>query len=214
MLFRKAWEIGWCVLVFLSIFALWDVSERTCDNHIPILLSRALTTDPWRGFILAFNLIVLSSSFYLNSLFMSMGFLGFLCAFLVSMFETNAHEILIIISAGIVMYECYPMKNKYWFGFKGISAFKNRESLWWRSHWWFTFICGVVFSTSLLYLNYGCRDEICAKCSWWYISEYLFFWSMFSLVWWRIPKNELIEDEILFVTSVPTSLPTSHKLQF
>ena len=99
MLFRRVWLIAWTLLLLLCIIALWDVSEETCQQHIPILLSRALTTDPWRGLILVFNLLAVGSSFYFNSIVIVSGFLGFLCAFLVSMFQTSAHNALIFVSA-------------------------------------------------------------------------------------------------------------------
>ena len=94
MLFRRVWLIAWALLLVICLIALWDVSEKTCDKHIPILLSRSLTTDPWRGFILVFNLLAVGSSFYLNSIVMVAGFLGFLCAFLVSMFQTTRSHFL------------------------------------------------------------------------------------------------------------------------
>ena len=68
MLFRTLWLVGLVVLVILSLVALWDVSYQTCSEQIPILLSRALTTDPYRGLMLAFCLIAVASSLYLNSI--------------------------------------------------------------------------------------------------------------------------------------------------
>jgi hypothetical protein len=190
MLFRKVWFIAWSCLLIICLIALWDVSEKTCDAHVPILLSRALTTDPWRGLILVFNLLAVGSSFYLNSIVMVSGFLGFLCAFLVSMFQTNAHNALIAVSAACVMYECYPVSDQWK----------------WKLHWWSTLVAGVVCSGWLLYSEYGCDTDYCAECSWWYISEYLFFWSMFLIVWWRIDPNEVLHDKIQFV-AVATSEP-------
>lgn len=185
MLFRQVWIGAWVLLVLICLVALWDVSEKTCQKHVPILLSRALTTDPWRGVIIVFNLLAVGSSFYLNSIVMLAGFLGFLCAFLVSMFQTNAHNALIIISTMCIMYECYPQYNERT----------------WKIHWWSTSLVGVICSGWLLYSNFGCDTDYCAECSWWYISEYLFFWSMFLLVWWRIDPNEILHDQIQFVSN-------------
>lgn len=185
MLFRQVWIGAWVLLVLICLVALWDVSEKTCQKHVPILLSRALTTDPWRGVIIVFNLLAVGSSFYLNSIVMLAGFLGFLCAFLVSMFQTNAHNALIIISTMCIMYECYPQDNERT----------------WKIHWWSTSLVGVICSGWLLYSNFGCDTDYCAECSWWYISEYLFFWSMFLLVWWRIDPNEILHDQIQFVSN-------------
>lgn len=197
MLFRRVWLIAWAFLLTICFIALWDVSEKTCDEHIPILLSRALTTDPWRGWILVFNLLAVGSSFYLNSIVMVSGFLGFLCAFLVSMFQTNAHNALIFVSATCVMYECYPQKN---------------ERIW-QVHWWSTIVTGAICCVWLLYSEYGCETDYCARCSWWYISEYLFFWSMFLIVWWRIDPKEVLHDEIQFVSTRKTTDNITQKLE-
>ena len=90
MLFRRGWCIAWLILVMGSTIALVNVSKDTCGYHIPILLSRALTTDPYRGVTLVFCLFAAVSSIYLNSLLLIIGFWGFFSAFLVSMFETAA----------------------------------------------------------------------------------------------------------------------------
>lgn len=179
MLFRKLWLYGWILLVVLSIMALWDVSETTCGERTPILLSRALTTDPWRGFLLAFCLVAVAGSFSLNSRIMIVGFVGFFSAFLVSMFQTNAHNALIAISSVAIMYECFP-----------------RHSLTWKIHWWVTAFVGLSFVSWLLYSDLHCSQPECGNCSYYYILEYLFFWSMFLLVYWRIPYKKQIADEI------------------
>ena len=182
MLFRRVWLYAWCLLVVLSVLALWDVSESTCGEHIPILLSRALTTDPWRGWIVVFNLLAVGNSFYFNSVIMVCGFLGFLCAFLVSMFQTNAHNALILLSSTCIMYECYT----------------RTANTWWAVHWWSTLVMGVACTVWLLFSEYGCATQQCSRCSWWYVTEYLFFWSMFLLVLWRIPADEQLRDHIEF----------------
>ena len=141
MLFRTVWLYAWFALLVLCVVALFDVSEQTCQGHVPILLSRALTTDPWRGWILAFNLLAVGSSFYLNSIVMVTAFLGFLCAFLVSMFQTNAHNALILVSSACIMYETYPAKAHNW----------------WRIHWWATLTDGQRGAASLAAFKRGSR---------------------------------------------------------
>lgn len=185
MKFRTAWLSAWMALLVICIIALVDVSGKTCDQHVPILLSRALTTDPWRGVILAFNLLAVGSSFELNSALMFTGFLGFLCAFLVSMFQTNAHNALIFVSAFCIMYECYPTTS---------------DNVW-SAHWWSTVLFGVACSAWLMYSEYVCTTDMCAECSWWYITEYLFFWSMFLLLLWKIPKDKELRDDLDFINA-------------
>jgi len=210
MLFKTGWRIAWYILVFGSIISLFDVSKDTCGYHIPILLSRALTTDPYRGATLVFCLVSAVSSIYLNSLLLVIGFCGFLCAFLVSMFETaSSHDALILISALLVMYECRP----------GTSEWRPNALIWWKIHWWGTVIAGCICTGWFIYIIYGCDPEPyesgtlpesvrCARCSWWFISEYVCFWSMFMLVYWKIdpllewhdnitPSRAIKESEVI-----------------
>lgn len=179
MLFRNLWLYGWIALILLSIMALWDVAETTCGERMPILLSRALTTDPWRGFLLAFCLVAVAGSFSLNSRILVVGFVGFFSAFLVSMFQTNAHNALIAVSSVAVMYECYPQKVTRW-----------------KIHWWSTTFVGLIFVVWFIYSDFNCETPECGNCSYFYIAEYVFFWSMFLLVYWRIPEKKEITDEI------------------
>jgi hypothetical protein len=207
MLYRHFWLIGLSLLVVLSLVALWEVSYDTCGEQIPILLSRALTTDPYRGLTLAFCLVAVASSLYLDSILLIAGFFGFFSAFLVSMFQTNAHNALILVSAIFVMYECYPQNNTVW-----------------KVHWWLTVVAGLVCAGWLVYSVYGCVPEDyecrlyfadtqvgdnctspppasvqCSRCSWWYISEYVFFWSMYGLVYWIIPDGLVWRDNVHLV---------------
>jgi len=207
MLYRTFWLIGLVVLVILSVVALWEVSYDTCGEQIPILLSRALTTDPYRGLTLAFCLVAVASSLYLNSILIVAGFFGFFGAFLVSMFQTNAHNALILVSALFIMYECYPTPT-------------NRV---WSLHWWSTVAVGMICSGWLVYSVYGCNptdyDDSgplpesvrCARCSWWYITEYLFFWSMYGLVYWRVPADLVWRDK---VSIIPPQKTPPRKLVF
>ena len=75
--FRKGWLLAFAILIVGSLTALVNVSKETCGVHIPILLSRALTTDPYRGATLVFCLFAAFSSVYLNSILLSVGFFGF-----------------------------------------------------------------------------------------------------------------------------------------
>lgn len=190
--FRKCWLIAWLLLVSGSTIALIHVSKDTCGEHIPILLSRALTTDPYRGVCLVFCLFAAISSIYLNSVLLTIGFVSFYSAFLVSMFDTaTSHDALILIGAMLVMFECRPGKNIYW-----------------KTHWWATVAAGNICAAWFLYIIYMCEapeydgglplpDAVyCARCSWWFISEYVCFWSMFMLVYWRIDPNLTWHDRI------------------
>lgn len=213
MLYRHVWFIGLGLLIVLSLVALWEVSYDTCGKQTPILLSRALTTDPYRGLTLAFCLVAVASSLYLNSLLLIAGFFGFLSAFLVSMFQTNAHNALILVSAIFVMYECYPKEG-------------NIE---WKAHWWLTMAAGIICAGWLVYSVYGCdpvdyhcrlyfaetqvgddctlpppESVQCSRCSWWYISEYVFFWSMYSLVYWIIPDKLVWRDKVHLLEKTAT----------
>ena len=162
------------------------MSKSTCGYYTPILLSRALTTDPYRGATLGFCLMAAVSSIYFHSLLMTISFFGFFSAFLVSMFETAAsHDTLILLSAVIIMYECRPI-----------------DSVLWNVHWWGTVVAGSITIGWFIYIIVGCRPVSytsgplppsveCARCSWWFVSEYICFWSMFMLVYWKIdPKLE------------------------
>lgn len=202
--FRKGWFFAWIILIVGSLTALINVSYETCGEHIPILLSRALTTDPYRGATLVFCLFAAFSSIYLNSILMSVGFFGFFSAFLVSMFQTAAsHDALILMSSILILWECWP-ENK----------------LWWKIHWWFTIISGAICTTWFVYIIYGCepvewQGEIpmpgsvrCARCSWWFLSEYICFWSMFMLVFWKIDPALTWHDQFGQV-EVSSSLSSS-----
>lgn len=182
--FRTYWLISWTLLIIGSIIALVDVSKQTCDEHIPILLSRALTTDPYRGGTLVFCVFAAISSIYLNSILLTVAFFGFFASFLVSMFETaTSHDALILGGALLVMWECWPGKNIYW-----------------KIHWYFTvassFVClgwfmyAIFWCDAVEYTDGPLPDSVrCRRCSWWYITEYVTFWSMFMLVYWKIDPS-------------------------
>ena len=195
MLFRRLWIVAWIIMVSLCLVALWDISWQTCSSHTPILLSRALTSEPYRGFLLSFCVLAFVSSFFLQSIILIAGFLGFLCAFLVSMFTTpTTHDALIIMSSICVMYECWPTQT---------SGRSNKIMLWWKAHWWFTSVAAIVCTVWMLSSSSICDTVQCERCSWWYISEYIFFWSMYLLVYWRVPMSLQWSDAVKY-NSVPT----------
>lgn len=193
-LLRTCWCAAWGLLVVGSTIAAIDVSYKTCGTHIPILLSRALTTDPYRGATLVFCLFASISSIYLNSIILTTAFFGFLGAFQISMFLTpSSHDALILFSSILVMYECLPPK----------------ENIKWRIHWTFTVISGLFCIGWFLYIIYGCDaagydgplplppEVYCARCSWWFVTEYVTFWSMFMLVYWKIKPGSRWRDQIM-----------------
>ena len=182
MLLRRVWIYGWMTLVMFNIVALLDVSTQTCGYIYPILLSRALTTDPYRGVTLGYCLLAIAMSFSINSSFLLAGFLGFFSAFLVSMFETSAHNALILVSSLLILYECTPAKSS--------------TNTTWKYHWQFTIVAGMVCNLWLLYAHLLCDTQVCERCSRWYISEYVLFWSMYLLVYWRIPSATVVQDAI------------------
>lgn len=185
MFFRRAWVFGWMLLVTLCVIALWDVSYTTCQEHIPILLSRALTNDPHRGIMLCFCLVALVSVAIFRRFGMIVGFASFFCAFLVSMFETNAHDAFILLGSACILYECRPPCScSNWL---------------WQLHWWITFCTGTTCLGFLIWTELGCVEGdifYCQECSWWYITEYVFFWSLYLLVYWRIPTGLNVQDNM------------------
>ena len=189
MLYRTFWLLGLGVLIIFNLVALVDVSVDTCNGHIPILLSRALTTDPYRGLTLAFCLIAVASSLYLNSILIIAGFFGFFGAFLVSMFQTNAHNALILVSALFLLYETFPkLSNAVWV-----------------LHWGVTATAGVLCMCWLIYSIYWCETEHCSRCSYWYITESVFFWSLYGLVYWRIPATLQWRDNVQLIKPSDTN---------
>lgn len=194
MLFRRLWILGWIIMVILCLVSLWDISFQTCHEHTPILLSRALTSEPYRGFLLSFSILAFASSFFLRSILLIAGFLGFLCAFLVSMFTTpTTHDALIITSSVFIMYECCPVETP---------GRSETYLLWWKIHYVIATIAAIICTAWMLYSSYSCADSDieCSDCSWWYISEYVFFWSMYLLVYWRIPMKLKWTDDVKYNT--------------
>ena len=175
------WLIGWVILVGLSIVSLVVVSASyrysPCDSFTPILLSRAFTTDPWRGIVIAANFFAALMSYSFGIAFITLAFILFGCAFVVSMFDTAiTHDTLILIGAGLLLLETFP----WWSHF-------NCRSWWWKLHWCTTALSGIAC------ISWITMDDL---CSWWYVTEYLFFWQLYLLVYWRISPELLFSDTL------------------
>ena len=195
MLLHNAWLLGCLTLVIINSVAVYDVSLTTCGYRYPILLSRALTTDPYRGYTLGYCLLAIAASYGMNSSVLSTAFLGFYSAFLVSMFETSAHNTLILVSSGLILWECYPYSS-----YTDSSFFRRcQRSIFihplWAVHWWVTILLLLVCIVWLVYADWV-YTGLDSKCSIWYVSEYLLFWSMYLLVYWKIPKDTQLRDKI------------------
>lgn len=175
------WTLGLFTLILFNLVAVFVVSECTCGKpFIPILLSRALTTDPWRGMTLAYSLLAIAGSFTFNSSILTTAFFGFFSAFLVSMFETSAHDFLIFTSASLVMYECRP---------------RSWHQQYWVWHWLSVVVVGNIWTVWMVYGFFNYTDPEW-NCSWFYILEYITFWLMNGLVLWIIPVGTFASDAI------------------
>jgi len=181
---RNTWAFGLVSLIMFNVLAIVDVSEPTCgEPFIPILLSRALTTDPWRGLTLGYCLLAISASFTINSSVLTTAFFGFFSAFLVSMFDTPiSHDFLIGTSSLLVMFECVPRVWKFDL---------------WTIHWLTIVVIGNICFFWMMYSyfsdTYTQHEE---RCSWMFITEYITFWLMNALVLWIIPENIYAKDAI------------------
>ena len=194
------------MLLLIGAISVYDVSYETCGYRYPILLSRAMTTDPYRGMILSYCLLAICTSFSLQKSFLLGGFLGFFSAFLVSMFETSAHNFLIVISSLLILFECMPNMNDNTTDTSSSSSvdvissssssssdddndgqLSDDELSLWRYHWCITVILGGIFI--------ACKQYI-TQCSFWYVVEYFLFLSMFLLVIWLIPDDMELQDNI------------------
>ena len=172
------------MLIILSLMALIDVSNQyrtaPCTGTMPILLSRAFTTAPWRGLVIASNFLAVFLSYSINNLLITLAFLLFGCAFIISMFETPVtHDQLILIGVALLLFEGFPRES----------------SNWWKVHWYTTAATGIAC------LSWMTLDDI---CSWWYITEYLFFWQLYLLVYWRIEPGLILTDTFTTRPTRPT----------
>lgn len=178
---RSLWMVGVVLLVLLSMLALMFVIPTiqggdygdVCDGQTPILLSRAFTTDPWRGLVIACNVLAVVLSYYTDILGVVAAFSLFALAFVISMFDTSAtHDELIVIGVVLILAETCP----WWF---------KQRSKWWVFHWLLTVLLVGLCSTWMF------GDNV---CSWWYVTEYLLFVSLFTLVCWRIDDDMYFTD--------------------
>lgn len=229
----QTWFVLWLLLVFISIMAViettndcetyvvdtWHHDKNECNVEGPVLLSRAFTTLGWaRG--LAVGLAIISIAFivitptphgkkkpghvYIKKP-LSVAFLIFSVAFLVNMFESNAHGVLIGLGSIFAITFTIPgcdcgsfrlcyRENRHIDLFGSCVIYTN--VLWW-SLWIFMVVNCLLFV--------GFMIDSCAngtlpadKCpvmkSYWYITEYLFFWTMYLLVGYSIAMEE--EEEI------------------
>lgn len=181
---RRVWIIGLISLICFNSVAIYSVSETTCGKpFIPILLSRALTTDPWRGMTLSYSLVAIAFSFTLNSSVLTTAFFGFFSAFLVSMFDTAlSHDFLILTSCVLILFECMPR-------------------IWQFDLWTIHFLSIIVFSiicmTWMMYSKYsGTYTLHDQRCSWMFVTEYITIWLMNALVLWIIPSDMIPKDAI------------------
>lgn len=178
---RSLWMVGVVLLVLLSMLALMFVIPTiqggdygdACDGQTPILLSRAFTTDPWRGLVIACNILAVVLSYYMDILGIVAAFSLFALAFVISMFDTSAtHDELIVIGVALILAETCPWWCK-------------QRSKWWVFHWLLTVLLVGLCSTWMF------GDDV---CSWWYVTEYLLFVSLFTLACWRIDDDMYFTD--------------------
>ena len=245
----QTWFVLWLLLVFISIMAViettnecetyvvdtWHHNETECDIEGPVLLSRAFTTLGWaRGLAIGFAIFSIAfiiitptphgqkkpDHVYIKKP-LSVAFFIFSAAFLVNMFESNAHGVLIglgsifAITFTIPGCDCGPFRlcyreNRHIDLFGSCVIYTN--VLWW-SLWIFMVVNCVLFM--------GFMVESCAngdlpsdKCpvmkSYWYITEYLFFWTMYLLVGYSIAMEE--EEEMYEPLSTSSEISNTNLL--
>jgi hypothetical protein len=229
----QTWFVFTCILITISIIAVletikdckkyvvdtWHHELSECDTDGPILLSRAFTTLGWaRG--LAVGLALLSICFIIitptphgkkkpNHVYikkpLSVALLIFSAAFLVNMFESNAHGMLIALGSifGIIFTipgcECGPFilcyresKQVEWLNVCSVST----SVIWWTL-WSFMVLNCILFISFMTEscLNGTLSYEQCPSLrSYWYITEYLFFWTLYFLVGFSIAMEEEEEE--------------------
>lgn len=189
----------------------WHKPESVCDAEGPILLSRALTTDPFRGItILAAFACALLYGYSPSSSPVRAPLCGVLImigvAFIVSMFETDAHFYIINLTSGAALFFTCPIWHDFHDAWKDMNdssaaewdrfftrvqhnfyAGNNNHPVWWWVLWVYTCVLGVI-TGALLYTNDAVR-------SWVYVVEYVFFWTLFWSLDWTIREGRTIEKE-------------------
>ena len=166
MKFFWVWLINLCLFTSICVGAVITVAPTVCGDWQPILLSQAGTTDPWRGFLIAMGLWMVFCANKLEDSQMSIAFFGFLLAFVVSMFETDAHVILIIFSGVFLMRE---IAWKIW----------NMDEKW-SNPWTYVVLTDVVVGAVFLGWAITCYINEWPSCSLWYLTEYAAFILLFA----------------------------------
>ena len=190
-----------------DVVTVWNHTKEECnepEGFCPMLLSRALTTLDWaRAFSISFAII--SAGFIMISPLSSGGIKHkpfikiplivalfiFSDAFVVNMFENNVHVYLI--GAGAVIATIFTIP-----GFKDVTCFKNcyrkDKKMWpcgFRNTWWILWVIMVL--SGGLFIGFWIIEENNNKLrlkSWWYVTEYIFFWTMYFLVGLAIGAEE------------------------
>lgn len=187
----------------------WHKDVAVCDGDGPILLSRALTSDPFRGLtiVLAFGCALFyaytpSSSPVKVPLTGCIGLIG--VAFIVSMFENQAHFYIINVTSLVAVVFTCPwwhdlheawklMKNNTpdeWDAFFKQARISCCVESAQRMTWWllWSWLCVLAIVTAtLIMLNDAVR-------SWVYVSEYVFFWTLFWILEWPMKDVEPTKD--------------------
>lgn len=239
----QTWFLLWLILVTVGILAVvettrdcekyvvdtWHHKLEECNDEGPVLLSRAFTTLGWArgvavGFAL-FSILIISKTPVThgekphNDIYakrpLSIALVIFSAAFLVNMFESSAHGILIGIGSVIaILFTCPgfktgPLSGCYRENFEIQCVGCGLQS---RVIWWLLWIFMVV--NCALFLGFwadSCANgdltpQRCPKLkSYWYITEYLFFWTMYLLVGYSIAMEEeepYTYDEVVEATDL------------
>ena len=190
-----------------DVVSVWNHTKEECNDpegFCPMLLSRALTTLDWaRAFSIGFAIIAagfilitpLSEGGITHKPFIKIPLIValfiFSDAFVVNMFENNVHAYLIGVGAGIAILFTIP-------GCKNVTCFKHCYRAdkpfgpcGLRNTWWILWITMVISGT--IFIGFWLIEENAGKLplkSWWYVSEYIFFWVMFFLVGIAIGAEE------------------------
>lgn len=215
----EIWSIFTIILIAVSIISiiitldnceddvvtLWKHNPEECSGpDEPILLSRALTTLDWaRAFAIGFAVISTAFIFITpmhkgikHKIFIKIPLIIalfiFSDAFVVNMFQDNVHVYLIGLGAAIAIIftipgikSCKPLNNCY----------REDRDIWpcgrLRPIWWILWVTMVVAGGIFIgfWIVEENNDGIPLK-SWWYVSEYIFFWTMYFLVGFALGAEE------------------------
>ena len=189
--------------------AVWHKPESVCDAEGPILLSRALTTDPFRGItIISAFACALFYGYSPSSSPVRVPLIGVLCmigvAFIVSMFETDAHFYIINLTTGAALFFTCPIWHDFHEAWKNMNGntVKDWDAFFERARiscciqsnqdllWWVLWVCTCVLAGVTGALLYTFDDVR----SWVYVVEYTFFWALFWSLEWTIKDAEENDD--------------------